>query len=443
MEFLTTPTQYSHIGYPLIFWYGCAIIGLILIFIRPWWAFLFSVFCLSARNFHAAVFTRTPFFGPYMNLNDLLMWIGFFAMWMEVIKKEKIRFPKILLAIFLLLAIGNFQSIFKYGFIEEVLRRIWHPLIFPVMFLVSTNMVKNGSRARLFYWIFYFGALIAALQHVIFIKSVPYYEIYSGIEIRTISYTASGGLILLIGSIFENPAKKFSLLKKILYFGSLTLIGISYILSLTRGIYVILILNLLTIKFFIGKKIKGWMHHFLFIGILSIFLIKMLFPQLNILSILVERFRSFIYSETFKESYFSRATGAQTELDIWLDSSIILGVGNVLPYEIGYKGYEPEIGALYHVAYSTYLAHYGIIGLLIYAILLPFLTIKIARGYHLVHPSKYTKVIGLMGISISLSSFFGLLTSAHYLGATSHIDGLIYGAVWGLYNKERNNGRIT
>lgn len=440
MEFLTTPTQYSHIGYPLIFWYGCAIIGLILIFIRPWWAFLFSVFCLSARNFHAAVFTRTPFFGPYMNLNDLLIWISLLGIIFVVLKKEKIYIPKILIAIFIILIIGNLQSLVNYGLIEEVLRRIWQPAIFPLTFLISANMVKDERKACLFYWTLYFGALTAVLQHMIFLGNA----LYSGTQMRTISYISSGGLFLLIGGIFESPFKKSDVFRNILYYTGLTLIGISYILSLTRGIYVAGLCTLIIINFFIIKKAKiKKVFNVVILAILVIFLNKIFFPQLDIINIVRERFKSFVYPETFNKAYQSRLIGSQTEIDIWLDSPIILGVGNVLPYEIGYKGYDPETGALYHVAYSTYLAHYGIIGLLIYAILLPYLTIKVAMKLYREHLFQYCKIIGLIGVAISLFSIFSLPWSYHFLGATSHIDGLIYGAVWGLYNKERNNGRIT
>jgi len=140
MEFLKTQTQITHIGYPLIIFYLITFIGFILIIIRPYYAFLFSLFCLSAKNFHAAVFTRTPFFGPYLNLNDLLLWLSFFGMIFELLKRRRIYIPKILLAIFGLLIIGDLQSLIKYGFIEEVFRRIWQTAIFPVLFLVSANI---------------------------------------------------------------------------------------------------------------------------------------------------------------------------------------------------------------------------------------------------------------------------------------------------------------
>jgi len=81
MEFLTTITQNTHVGYPLIFFYLVAVVGIILVIFRPYWAFLFSLFCLAARNFHAAVYTRTLFFGPYLNLNDLLEWIAIYLLW--------------------------------------------------------------------------------------------------------------------------------------------------------------------------------------------------------------------------------------------------------------------------------------------------------------------------------------------------------------------------
>jgi hypothetical protein len=67
-------------GYPLIIFYAVGFIGVALILYRPRWAFYFIVFGLAVRHFHMAVFTRTPFLGEFVNLNDLFLWIGVFAM---------------------------------------------------------------------------------------------------------------------------------------------------------------------------------------------------------------------------------------------------------------------------------------------------------------------------------------------------------------------------
>ena len=93
-------------SYPLEIYFLAAFIGLILIIYRPKWAFLFSTFCLSARNFHMAVFTRPPFFGEILNLNDLLLWITVLAMFKVVLQGQKIWVPNILLAIMGVLLLG-------------------------------------------------------------------------------------------------------------------------------------------------------------------------------------------------------------------------------------------------------------------------------------------------------------------------------------------------
>ncbi|HEC92923.1 MAG TPA: hypothetical protein ENI51_08045, partial [Candidatus Atribacteria bacterium] len=126
MKWLLFPPYLVHAGYPLLVFYLIALVGFVLIIVRPYWALLFAVFCLASRNFHAAVFTRTPLLGPYVNLNDLLQWIAIFAMLFELFNtRKRIWAPKILLALFGLIIIGDLQSLLKYGFAENVLRRIW------------------------------------------------------------------------------------------------------------------------------------------------------------------------------------------------------------------------------------------------------------------------------------------------------------------------------
>jgi hypothetical protein len=430
MEFLKTQTQFMHIGYSLIIFYMIAFIGFILIIIRPYYAFLFTLFCLSAKNFHAAVFTRTPFFGPYLNLNDLLLWLSFFGMIFELLKRRRIYIPKILLAIFGLLIIGDLQSLIKYGFIEEVFRRIWQTAIFPVLFLVSANMVTNIERAKLFFWSLFAGAIVASLQHLYYLIS---YGRFSEYAFRTISYITSGGLYLGIASIFSKLNIEIKIFKINFYYIGVTLIFFSYIASLTRGIYVVLLCILILMPFLVPQNSIKVVYRTVTLTLFFLLISKLLFHELNFMEFLKGRGKSFMSRETFPEAYRTRFLGQKSEIDLWLNSSIIFGVGTSLPPEFEYAKTE-ELGALYHVAYSSYLAHFGITGLLIYGILLPFLTIKIARKYYIENIFNYGGQIALMGISVALFTFFSLPWSFHFLGATSHVEGLIYGAIWGLFH---------
>ena len=89
-------------------------------------------------------------------------------------------------------------------------------------------------------------------------------------------------------------------------------------------------------------------------------------------------------------------------------------------------------GALNHVAFSSYLAHFGLIGLLTYGLLLPFLTIKVGRLFFLQHKQDFGGVIAMTAIALAFFDVFTLLSSNHYLGPTNQVPGLIYGALWGL-----------
>ena len=68
---LTSPVPVE--GYPMFVFYTVALLGAVLIFWRPFNAVLFGVFGIAAKNFHAAIFTRTEFTGAFLNLGDLLL----------------------------------------------------------------------------------------------------------------------------------------------------------------------------------------------------------------------------------------------------------------------------------------------------------------------------------------------------------------------------------
>jgi len=442
MEWLFSNTQVTYEPYPIIFFYLIALVGIVLLFVRPYWALLFSLFCLAARNFHAAVYTRTPFLGPYLNLNDLLEWIAIFAMLMEFLRyRRKIWAPGILLALFGLIIIGDVQSLIKYGLAENVMRRIWSTAIFPIMFLVSCNMVFSEDRARKSYWALFIGAVLAAIQHIIYVRALPSYILENKyIFIRTISYSMSGGSSILV-AFMVHPFTEFRGLKLFGYHTGLTLIGLSCVLSLTRGLWVIMVATIILFPLFLYKKIfisrSSVNMAGIFIGILLI--VSLLFPSLRFGEMLSDRFRSFTTKETFSKSYASRAEGQRTEINIWLNGSIILGAGSTLPLEYVYAD-RYVTGALGHVGYATYLSHYGVLGLLLYLVLLPLLTFKVGKKYYSRHSMDYGGKLVLVGLACVIMDVVSCLTSNHLLGATSHIQGLLYGTVWGLWRANTFTG---
>ncbi len=181
-------------------------------------------------------------------------------------------------------------------------------------------MVNNDRRARYFYWTLFLGALVASIQHMILILHATSYELYLGeSQIRTISYIMSGGLFLVIGAIMTERDKSLGHRKLFLFYFGLALIGLSYILSLTRGLYVYTIATLIIFPFILKKNLKIYkiICKSILIIIFAFFMLKLLSPNIQLGQILEEKFhRTFSADLSFEK----RLLGAQTELDIWLNS---------------------------------------------------------------------------------------------------------------------------
>jgi len=150
----------------------------------------------------------------------------------------------------------------------------------------------------------------------------------------------------------------------------------------------------------------------------------------------------------FEDSYETRNLGMKTELNLWLNSPIVIGVGAAYPPQLTepHRGDETYVfitGALDHVAFSSYLAHFGLFGFIVYLIMLPVWTIKI--GLYMLSNIKsesYSQLIIIMGIMASLFTILNPFGSMLLTTVSSHIDAVCYGAIWGLYTSMKK-GRLN
>jgi len=430
------------IGYPHEVFYAVAIIGVVLVLYRPRWAFFFVVFGLSVRHFHMAAFTRIPSLGEYLNLNDLFLWIGVAAMVRLVWKKHNLWIPNILLAIFGIVLLGSFQSLLFYGFTREVMQDLWRAWIFPLMFLVGANVVRDNKDARLFFWALFLGSFGAALQHIFLVQTKIQFGVLGiGVsQLRTISFIMSGGIFLVVSAFFIDMRKIFHNTNLFLFWlVGLACIGISYILSFTRTWWIGAFLSgvALFIVFYrerrsrllprIGYAVALLAVTFLVFQLANTFLLA----DANLTRIIDERADFVRYEDTFEKAYQTRETGMESELELWKNGSILWGVGTSYPPALSDAPIEVA-GAVGHVAYSVYLAHFGLIGFLVYGLLLPFLSIKVGKQYFLRHLNDYGGIIAITGMALAFFDLFTLLSSNHYLASTSQVQGLIYGSLWGL-----------
>ena len=426
-------------GYPAEVFYLAALIGVVLLFIRPRWAFFFIVFGLSVRHFHMAAFTRIPAFGEYLNLNDLFLWIGVGAMIRMVWKNQRFWVPNILLAIFCIVLIGTFQVLFLYGFQRDVMQDIWRAWIFAIAFLVSANLIRDNQDARLFFWALFLGSLGAAIQHIFFLHyRLEIFEAQVGF-LRTISFSMSGGMFLVISALFIDMQKVFRNVYLFLFWVcGVSLIGVSYFLSFTRTWWVGAFMSaasMIILLYREREKILPRIGYSLVLvaSIVLVFRLTNVFllPEANLTNVIDERADFVRYEDTFEEAYKTRETGMETELHLWQNGTIIWGAGVCYPPSLSGSTVE-EVGALGHVAFSTYLAHFGLIGLITYGLLLPYLTVTVAKRYFLLHAHDYGGAIAMTAIALAFFDVFTLLSSNHYLASTSQMQGLIYGALWGL-----------
>jgi hypothetical protein len=445
-----------HQGYPEIVLILVAIIGAILVCFRPRWAFLFIVFGLACRNYDMAVFTRTSLLGEFLNLNDLFVWIALLAMVRMIWQEGIVWAPKILLLIIAILIVGTLQSFFQYGFDYGVIRAVWACWIFPLMMLVSCNMVKNTRDARLFYWTLFFGSVWAALHHFQYMQqqvTIGSVSIGEG-GLRTIAFMSSGGIFLVISAFYFNMWK---ILKNnilfILWIVALALISISYILSFTRTLWIGAALSAVAL-FLVFYKERGKLFSkpvYALAFVVLIFLIfrvtsSFVFTGVDVAESIDERADFMRHEDTFEQAYQTRESGMETELGLWEKGFILWGVGASYPPDLA-DATIAETGALGHVAFSTYLAHFGLIGLLAYGFLLPFFTIRAGRNYYFQHRLDYGGAIAVTAMALALYDMATLLSGHQYLIPTGQVPGLIYGAMWGLTRATRvavayNPGRL-
>ena len=387
-----------------------------------------------------AVFTRTPFIGEFLNLNDLFLWIGVLAAVRMIWQGKKLWAPKILVAIIAILVVGDFQAVFQYGFHYEVLQTIWWEWSFPLLMFAGAIMVRDEQSARYFYWALFLGSFGAALQHFVLIESeMVVGKTFLGEGLRTISFIMSGGIFLVISAFFLDMRQ---LIKNryifILWAIGIPFIVISYILSFTRTVWIGAVMAMIAMFILFYRKVGRLLPRLGYVVALlvTIFIVFRLtsglfLSGLHLEESIDERADFLRYEDTFDEAYQTRETGMETELGLWEKGFFIWGVGACYPLDI-LNAPLAETGAYHHVAFSTYLAHFGLIGLLTYGILLPLLTIRVGRRYFLRHKADYGGAIAITAMALAFFDIFTLLSSNHYISPIGHVQGLIYGAMWGL-----------
>lgn len=438
-------------GYPIFVFYTVALLGAVLIACRPFYAVLFGVFGIAAKNFHAAILTRTEYTGAFLNLGDLFLWIAFAGMFREALKLRRMYFPMVIVAILVVLSIAVFQSFYKYGLDSYIMRSVWYVAVFPLSFLLAANTINSEHRARLLLWALFMGALAATMQHMFFLMVSMFEGVRNPATLRTISYLGSGAGFLLVLSLVSTvniSRKAFTYI----YYPALVLFFISILMHQTRQVYVVLALTIITLPLFLGRVV-GWrklLVKLCVLVLLGIISFRVLYPDLDFEEIVGQRMATLTTEESVSQSYSSRWLGLNSEFQIWMESPLIIGTGVAYPPELTEANrqgdgaqYFAEIGGLDHVAASSYLAHYGVLGLFVYLFLLPGATVLSARRYIYSGVGDYESKIAMLAVIVAFADLYGAFGSALNTSVGAHVPGLIYGAYWGLVKVKRTSPQVV
>ena len=441
MDLFTNADTLAGPAYSPIVFYVVATIGIGLILFRPYAGFLFGVFCLSAKNFHVAISTRPTQLGAFLNLSDLLLWIIVFAWLIDTFTKRRtIWLPGVVLLILTVVLTGFVQSVYHQGFSYLVLRKTWAAVILPLALLVGANMVVTSERARGFFITLFWGCVFASLLHIHDAIGLGQRTALSARyhEVRTIAYIFSGGSYLLVGLVFARHSGRVKGGARILYYGAIALILLSILLSFTRSVWLQMIAGIMVMGLLFPRRFRLNRVIISFGGLLFLLVIfACCFPRyFDLGQMMAERISESREEQGFRTAYRTRLEGQTAELNLWWRGNLLLGYGSTIPVEYYSVGTHVTGAALGHVGYAIYLTHYGLVGLLVYLIVLPLNTLLRGKCYCQRSAEHYGKMVVMVGIACAMMNLVGCLTSIHYLVPNTHIPGLLLGAVQGLWKSE-------
>ena len=326
------------LNYPIYpaFVIGCVFaIGLPLAMIRPYWAFMFAIILLTGGNSYSFIITRTAVLGPYLNLGDACLLVALAALLFEKFyKKERLRVPKPVFLLTLILFIAALQSFFTLGWTYDTVRACRWGLQMPIAFFLGANLVTSPARARKLIGTLLCGSIMAALLHMCEILmmlnsielSMQNYHL-----VRTIAYTAGNMAFAFILTmvVWEMP---HGLIKRILYTITAMLFLASMVMSQTRSIWAAAIGTVPFLLVLFKKRNKAIRIVQLcaiavVVALGATFFCQYLFPEVNLLAILTQRVGMLFEKKPELAFTLTRINQFKFELGSWLQGTLILGRG--------------------------------------------------------------------------------------------------------------------
>ena len=427
-------------GYPPFIIFIVLGVGVPLAFLRPFAAFLFATFLLTAADTAMFNKTRTAMLGPFLNLADTCVLLALIALFFEKFRtKEPFRLPQVIALMLFVLAIAAAQSLWRFGFTHNTMGPIRYAVEVPIAYFLGANFVTSTARARKLIATLLCGAVAAAVQHILFVAtiwrskdlSMDTYNL-----MRTITFWAGcmSSAFLLSGIFWRMPADT---MKKGLCVAAALLFLATLFLNQTRSLW-IATAGAVPVLMLVSKR-GDWMRVSarLAVGGVAIVLFlsalcQYLMPGLNISRLAGHRIATLLSVDAMASGAGSRQRAFHIEMRDWLDGTMVMGRGLSFfqVYEEGTSRDPSRKVAFAHLGYITYLSQLGVIGLLVYGFYLPLGVFR--NGLWLWRHAEPPVLcyLGLLGIASIVCLSIMFLMSSQFLGVGSFAPGVLYGAVW-------------
>jgi hypothetical protein len=442
------PTLIEPAGYPAAVFFIVLGIGLMLAFVRPYWAFLFAIIIFSAANIETATHTRISGIGAFFNLYDALFIVALLALFMDQIWGSKafmIPFPVILILVTII--IGSLNTVLLHHIktkfqLYNTLRSIRWSLDLPLAFLISANIVSDEDRAKTYLYAAILGAVIGSLGSVIEYKLLAA-DIRGTGHLR-LQLAAKGlSTYLLTAAAYYSFFKGRSAFVRLVWGVALMLFGFSVLVAQWRAVYLAIIVAIVCLPIIIGEFSK-------YARALVIFAIGIPVVLGSLMFLGPKQGPSQVFSRfsTSAEGYrlnnpdnITRTNVIWVDLQEWYQGNWLIGQGfNYSMFEkkaeLKKLAADPHAEIAWgHVGYSMYLSNLGLLGFFVYGIYLPWIIFFASRRLYFSNAGWIIVSIGMLGLTaILMETVVGFL-SFNYLQAGKSSIGFLYGVVWILNRK--------
>jgi hypothetical protein len=436
-------------------WVGLAIpllIGLVLIFFRPYWAFLFATFVAISFSNDTLVFTRTEELGAYFNVFDALLIISLLAFIMD--RKPRLVLPSPVIALVSVLSFGALFSALGLGFSLGILRIYRLAVTLPIEFFLAANLVYDEKRIRALLLVLIAGALVAEIQHLFLVFKVSELTEDTGF-LRTIKFYMAGSESWLLAGPYIAAG---SIPHPFIQLGIGALFLAANLTHQTRSIALAFVVAMFGfyLWFTAGTHSYRWKRFKIILVVIGITMMVVI-PS-TLLKDLTYAYGNRLAKTVTREdptAGLTRINAFKVEMHDWLSGNpLVLMFGNGLGYwttphyklTLHRRDFRERI-AWGHLGYISYLSQFGILGFLIYGIWFPVAVLRRAR--------RLVKLPGLSPAVMHLALLTGacfILQAIMFLFTHGYLvryflPGLLGGSLWiytmGESEYDQGNGSIA